>query len=110
MFSKGSEAGKPSPFDGNDPDCIRVECGGDYRTRSGLTAPLNRLGMLHRKLKPISSKLDPTKQARFVAAYEALMDGVHWLMGDELIAASNHSTRRRSGNGQISDVPSPASG
>jgi hypothetical protein len=75
MFSKGSEASKPPPFDGNDPDCIRAECGADYRTGSGLTVPLHRLGMLHRKPKAISAKSDPTKQAGCVAAYEALMTG-----------------------------------
>jgi len=45
-----------------------------YESRSGLVALLHRLGMEHRKPKAVSGKLDPAKQAAFIAAYEALLN------------------------------------
>jgi transposase len=45
---------------------IETECGITYESRSGLIALLHRLGMEHRKPKPVSSKLDPDKQAAFI--------------------------------------------
>jgi len=53
---------------------IAAEFGIEYQTRSGLIALLHRLGMEHRKPKAISRKLDPAKQAAFIAAYEALLN------------------------------------
>lgn len=47
-----------------------------YESRSGLIALLHRLGMEHRKPKTISRKLDPEKQAAFIKAYEALLNGL----------------------------------
>jgi transposase len=47
-----------------------------YESRSGLIALLHRLGMEHRKPETISRKLDPEKQAAFIAAYEALLNGL----------------------------------
>ncbi len=53
---------------------IAQEFGIEYQTRFGLIALLHRLGMEHRKPKAISRKLDPAKQAAFIAAYDALMN------------------------------------
>ena len=53
---------------------IEQECGIAYQGRSGLIALLHRLGMEHRKPKAVSRKLDPDKQAAFIAAYEALLN------------------------------------
>lgn len=53
---------------------IALECGIAYEGRSGLIALLHRLGMEHRKPKAISRKLDPAKQAAFIAHYEALLN------------------------------------
>jgi transposase len=48
---------------------IEREFGIVYQGRSGLIALLHRLGLEHRKPKPLSRKLDPAKQAAFIAAY-----------------------------------------
>jgi transposase len=53
---------------------IAKECGVDYQGRSGLIALLHRLGMEHRKPKAVSRKLDPAKQAAFIAAYDDLLN------------------------------------
>jgi transposase len=53
---------------------IALECGIEYEGRSGLIALLHRLGMEHRKPKAIARKLDPVKQAAFIAHYEALLN------------------------------------
>jgi transposase len=53
---------------------IAQECGIEYQGRSGLVALLHRLGMEHRKPKAVSRKLDPGKQAAFIAAYESLLN------------------------------------
>ena len=45
-----------------------------YESRSGLIALLHRLGMEHRKPKPVSSKLDPDEQAAFIKGYENLLN------------------------------------
>jgi transposase len=55
---------------------IARECDIDYQTRSGLIALLHRLDIEHRKPKAISRKLDPAKQAAFIAGYEALMNRI----------------------------------
>ena len=49
---------------------IKTECGIAYPGRSGLTALLHPLGMERHKPRPELRKLDPTKQAAFVRAYE----------------------------------------
>jgi transposase len=96
---------------------IARECGIDYESRSGLIALLHRLGMEHRKPKAVSRKLDPTKQAAFIEAYEDLLnhladdeavlfaDAVHpthavrpvgcWAPKDTKIAVSQTSGRQR---------------
>lgn len=53
---------------------IDRQFGVTYEGRSGLIALLHRLGLEHRKPKPISRKLDPAKQAAFIADYEALLN------------------------------------
>jgi transposase len=53
---------------------IAAEFGIEYLTRSGLIVLLHRLGMEHRKPKAISRKLNPARQAAFIAAYEALLN------------------------------------
>ena len=53
---------------------IEKECGIEYQGRSGLIALLHRLGMEHRKPKPISRKLDPAKQEAFIKHYEVLLN------------------------------------
>jgi transposase len=53
---------------------IEKECGIEYQGRSGLIALLHRLGMEHRKPKPISRKLDSAKQEAFIKHYEALLN------------------------------------
>src|SRR6202162_977041 len=96
---------------------IARECGIEYQTRSGLIALLHRLGMEHRKPKAVSRKLDPEKQAAFIAAYEDLLnhldadeavlfaDAVHpthavrpvgcWAPKDTPIAVTQTSGRQR---------------
>ena len=53
---------------------IAGACGFEYQSRSGLIALLHRLGMEHRKPKAISRKLDPAKQAAFIASYNTLLN------------------------------------
>jgi transposase len=53
---------------------IERELGVVYESRSGLVALLHRLGMEHRRPKAVARKLDPAKQAAFIAAYEALLN------------------------------------
>lgn len=53
---------------------IEGQFGITYEGRSGLIALLHRLGLEHRKPKPISRKLDPARQAAFIADYEALLN------------------------------------
>jgi transposase len=53
---------------------IAAEFGIEYRTRSGLIVLLHRLGMEHRKPKAISRKLDPVRQAAFIAAYQGAVE------------------------------------
>ena len=53
---------------------IETECGIAYQSRSGLIALLHRLEMEHRKPQAVSRKLDPDKQAAFIAAYEDLLN------------------------------------
>ena len=52
---------------------IAAEFGVEYQTRSGPIALMHRLGMEHRKPTAISRKLNPAKQAAFIALYEALL-------------------------------------
>jgi transposase len=96
---------------------IATQCGIDYVSRSGLIALLHRLGMEHRKPKAISRKLDPEKQAAFIAFYESLLnrlsadktvmflDALHpthaarpagcWAPKDTQVAITQNSGRRR---------------
>ncbi len=96
---------------------IETECGIEYQGRSGLIALLHRLGMEHRRPKSVSRKLDPEKQAAFIAAYEDLLtrleadevvlfaDAVHpthavrpvgcWAPKDTPIAVAQTSGRQR---------------
>lgn len=62
-----------------------------YESRSGLVAMLHRLGLEHRRPEAVSRKLDPAKQKAFIAAYEALLNG---LADDEavLFADAVHPT------------------
>jgi hypothetical protein len=55
---------------------IACEFGIAYQGRSGLIALLHRLGMEHRRPKAISRKLDPAKQAAFIASYESLLNNL----------------------------------
>ncbi len=98
-------------------DPTALECGIEYEGRSGLIALLHRLGMEHRKPKAIARKLDPAKQAAFIAHYEALLnqlpadeavmfaDAVHRRMLRELLAVGHRRTsqwrsrRAAGGNG-----------
>jgi hypothetical protein len=72
---------------------IALTFGVDYQSRSGLIALLHRLGMEHRKPRTISRKLDPAKQATFIAQYEALMKRI---FADEAVifADAVHPTTR----------------
>jgi transposase len=53
-----------------------------FASRSGLVALLHRLGFVHRKPMPLSSKMDPHKQRAFIAAYESLLNH---LPADEMV-------------------------
>lgn len=55
---------------------IGQEFGVVYQGRSGLIALLHRLGMEHRKPQAIPRKLDEAKQKAFIAAYNALLNGL----------------------------------
>jgi transposase len=46
----------------------------DYRSKSGLIALLHRLGMEHKRPQTVARKLDPAKQAAFIAAYNDLLN------------------------------------
>jgi transposase len=52
---------------------IEAEFGIVYDSRSGLVKLLHRLGMEHRRPEEIARKLDPAKQAAFIAFYMALL-------------------------------------
>ena len=45
-----------------------------YESRSGLIKLLHRLGLEHRKPRAIARKLDPARQASFIAAYNNLLN------------------------------------
>ena len=45
-----------------------------YESRSGLVKLLNRLGLEHRKPRAIARKLDPARQAAFIASYNNLLN------------------------------------
>ena len=45
-----------------------------YESRSGLVALLHRLGFEHRKPQPVSSRMDPARQRRFIAFYDRLLN------------------------------------
>jgi transposase len=53
---------------------IEHEFGIVYESRSGLVALLHRLGMEHRRPREVARKLDPAKQAAFIASYTALLN------------------------------------
>ena len=61
---------------------LEQEFGLVYQGRSGLIALLKRLGMVYRKPKTVSRKLDVEKQKAFIKAYNALLNG---LSDDEAI-------------------------
>lgn len=61
---------------------IEAKFGVRYASRSGLIELLHRLGFEHRRPQAVSSKMDPAKQRRFIAAYEALLNG---LFDDEMV-------------------------
>lgn len=53
-----------------------------YDSRSGLVKLLHRLGMEHLRPQAIARKLDPAKQAAFIAFYAALLNG---LQADDVV-------------------------
>lgn len=53
-----------------------------YETRSGLIALLHRLGLEHRRPKPLACKLDAKKQEAFIKAYE---NQLNHLGADEVV-------------------------
>lgn len=55
---------------------IEQEFGLVYQGRSGLIALMKRLGMVYRKPKTVSRKLDVEKQKAFIEAYNALLNGL----------------------------------
>jgi transposase len=57
-----------------------------YASRSGLIELLHRLGFVHRRPQAVSSKMDPEKQRRFIAAYEDLLNS---LPADEMVMFSD---------------------
>ena len=61
---------------------IEAEFGIVYESRAGLVKLLHRLGMEHHRPQVIARKLDPAKQAAFIAFYAALLNG---LQADEVV-------------------------
>ena len=61
---------------------IAERFGVDYQARSGLIKLLHRLGMEHRRPQSVARKLDPARQAAFIAAYNNLLNH---LGGDEVV-------------------------
>lgn len=61
---------------------IEARFGICYASRSGLIELLHRLGFVHHRPQAVSSKMDPAKQRRFIAQYEALLNG---LPDDEMV-------------------------
>jgi transposase len=61
---------------------VEAEFGIVYDSRSGLVKLLHRLGMEHHRPQAIARKLDPAKQAAFIAAYTALLKD---LQGDDVV-------------------------
>lgn len=61
---------------------IAVKFDIDYQSRSGLITLLHRLGMEHRRPQSVARKLDPARQAAFIASYEKLLNQ---LGGDEVV-------------------------
>ena len=61
---------------------ISARFGVDYQARSGLIKLLHRLGMEHRRPRSVARKLDPARQAKFIAAYNTLLNH---LGGDEVV-------------------------
>jgi transposase len=55
---------------------IEQEFGIVYQGRSGIVALLHRLGMVYRKPKTVSRKLNIEKQKAFIEAYNALLNGL----------------------------------
>jgi len=53
---------------------IEAELGIVYDSRSGLVKLLHRLGMQHHRPQEIARKLDPAKQAAFIAGYATLLN------------------------------------
>ena len=55
---------------------IEEACGVAYQGRSGLIALMRRLGMVYRKPKTVSRKLNVEKQKAFIEAYNTLLNGL----------------------------------
>jgi transposase len=55
---------------------IEQEFGIVYQGRSGLIALMRRMGMVYRKPKTVSRKLNVEKQKAFIEAYNALLNGL----------------------------------
>jgi transposase len=55
---------------------IESRFGVTFESRSGLIGLLHKLGFEHRKPRAVSSKMDPDKQRRFIAAYEDLLNSL----------------------------------
>ncbi len=65
---------------------IEAKFGVSYASRSGLIELLHRMGFEHRRPQAVSSKMDPAKQQRFIAGYEALLNS---LQDDEMVMFSD---------------------
>lgn len=65
---------------------IEAALGVHYASRSGLIELLHRLGFEHRRPQAVPRKMDPARQRRFIADYEALLNG---LQDDEMVMFSD---------------------
>lgn len=61
---------------------IAAQFGIEYQAKSSVIELLHRLGMEHRRPKPIARKLDTAKQAGFIKQYEGLLNQ---LADDEIV-------------------------
>ena len=61
---------------------IEQHFGVSFSSRSGLIALLHRMGFVHRKPEALSSRMDPSKQSAFIAAYANLLNH---MPGDEMV-------------------------
>lgn len=65
---------------------IKARFGVNYASRSGLIELLHRLGFEHRRPQAVSSKMDPARQRRFIAEYDALLNS---MQADEMVMFSD---------------------